>query len=223
MAETSWEAQSRRKTRFWKWSVIILLAVLVAGIIIHNNRDVVSGADEPSEEGDSFSMAVDSGAVSASAPATKDHAPAGEHRTEVHAINTVAAESHADPDVPAAAPNPERKDFYSIASGRTAGIPSAIDSVEVGEVPCVVSNRKDIVVRIALVVYCDKAKKSEVLFKRDALAVVIRNTIRSRDLESIRFDAIEPELITAMNLVFDTRTIADIALRSVKIEKASYE
>jgi hypothetical protein len=76
-------------------------------------------------------------------------------------------------------------------------------------------------VRIALVVYCDKVKKSEVLFKRDALAVVTRNSIRTRDLESIRFDKLEPELITAMNLVFDTQTITGIAVRSVKIEKAS--
>ena len=105
----------------------------------------------------------------------------------------------------------------------TKVVVSSVDSVEVGEVPCVVSNRPDVVVRVAVVVYCDMAMKPEVLFKRDALAVVIRNTIRPWDLESIRFNVLKPGLLKAMNLVFDTRTITDIALRSVKIEKASFE
>jgi hypothetical protein len=53
--------------------------------------------------------------------------------------------------------------------------------------------------------------------------VVTRDLIRKRDIEEIRFDALEPELLRSMNLVFDTHTITGIAFRSVRIEKASYE
>ena len=223
MAETSWETHARRRTRLWKWSLIILLVVLVAGIIIYNNRDVISGKTvleaEPGEH------------VQESSDTVVKAVPDLPHKKAVSGIpaDTVQSKTgkqkHLERPQPVVPVNSVQAARPRLPTGKpaTKAVVSSVDSVEVGEVPCVVSNRPDVVVRIAVVVYCDKAMKPEVLFKRDALAVVIRNTIRPWDLESIRFDVLKPGLLKAMNLVFDTRTITDIALRSVKIEKASFE
>ena len=225
MAETSWEAQTRRRNRFWKWLLIILLIILVAGIIIYNNRDVISGRaglHQDGEVNESFSLAAD-GATGTEA---ERESLSGKHDT----AQSANLNSSTTPVPPAGrvvtepAPLQVKKLETPVVSSSPSAHTRAIeDSVEIGEVPCIVANRNDIIVRIALVVYCDKAKKSEVLFKRDALAVVTRNAIRTRDLESIRFDELEPELISAMNIVFDIQTITGIAVRSVKIEKVLNE
>jgi hypothetical protein len=230
MAETSWEAQARRRSWPWKWPLIILLVIIAAGIIIHNNRDVISGTADGRDNPDSiasFSLAV-SGEDSTAArhvatavpePAHNRVAPAPPARSEARKV-TAAVERQMTAATPFAVPKkrePPEKPKPEVSSK------TAVDSVEIGEVPCSVLNRRDITVRIVLVVYCAKVKRAEVVFKRDALAVVTRNVLRTRDLEEVRFDALEPELITSMNLVFDTRTITGIAFRSVKIEKASHE
>lgn len=209
MAETSWEAHARRRFWLWKWPPIILLAVIAAGIIIYNNRDVISGTAGVREKPDSaavFSLAgsgddrVAAGHVAAAVPEPlrKPVEPAPAARPEVKK-GADAVERRMTVSLPSAV----RKQREQPEKPKPA-VPSrtAVDSVDIGEVPCSVLNRRDITVRIALVVYCDKAKRAEVVFKRDALAVVTRNAIRTRDLEEVRFDALEPELITSMNLVF---------------------
>jgi hypothetical protein len=230
MAETSWEAHARRRSGLWKWPPIILLVIIAAGIIIYNNRDVISGTADGREKADSV-------ATFSLAGSGDDSAAAGHVAAAVPEPLRKPVES-----APAARPD-VKKDTVPVKRHMTASLPSAVrkereqpekpkpavssttavDSVEIGEVPCSVLNRRDITVRIVLVVYCDKAKRAEVVFKRDALAVVTRNAIHKRDLEEVRLDALEPELIKSMNLVFDTRTITGIAFRSVKIEKASHE
>jgi hypothetical protein len=230
MAETSWEAHARRRTWLWKWPPIILLVIIAAGIIIYNNRDVISGTADPQKDSDSieaFSLALsdDDSAAAGRAETTVPEPPrkrvAPEKATKPRIKkDSIPVERHVTAQTPLTVQKePERPE----RSKPPVSSESAADSVEIGEVPCSVLNRRDLTVRIVLVVYCDKAKRAEVLFKRDALAVMTRNVIRTRDLEQVRFDMLEPELLRSMNLVFDKRTITGIAFRSVKIEKASHE
>jgi hypothetical protein len=222
MAESSWEAHTRRQPWLWKWPLLILIVIVAVGIIIYNNRDVISGTAVAQEKPDSLTS-VSFSVVS------DDRAAAGPQRR-------VESASAARPEVRKGSVVPvDRQMTASVPSVLRKGpelpekpkpvIPSKteVDSVEIGEVPCAMLNRRDITVRIVLVVYCDKAKRAEVVLRRDALAVVTRDLIRKRDIEEIRFDALEPELLRSMNLVFDTHTITGIAFRSVRIEKASYE
>jgi hypothetical protein len=229
MAETSWEAHTRRRPRLWKWPLLILIVIVAAGIIIYNNRDVISGTAGAQEKPDSvatFSFAADSDKPAGHVAAAVPEQP----QRRVESAPATRPEVRKDPIVPvqrqmtAPIPSVLRKEpRLPEKPGLVIPSKNAADSVEIGEVPCSVLNRRDITVRIVLVVYCDKENRAEVIFKRDALAVVTRNLIRTRDLEEVRFDALEPELLRSMNLVFDTRTITGIAFRSVRIEKASYE
>jgi hypothetical protein len=231
MAESSWEAHTRRQPWLWKWPLLILIVIVAVGIIIYNNRDVISGTAVAQEKPDSltsvsFSVVSDDRAAAGHVAAAVNEQPqrrvesASAARPKVRKGSVVPV----DRQMTASVPSVLRKG-PELPEKPKPVIPSKteVDSVEIGEVPCAMLNRRDITVRIVLVVYCDKAKRAEVVLRRDALAVVTRDLIRKRDIEEIRFDALEPELLRSMNLVFDTHTITGIAFRSVRIEKASYE
>ncbi|MBN1130193.1 MAG: hypothetical protein JXA71_14470 [Chitinispirillaceae bacterium] len=214
MAERSWEEHAHRGNRTWKWLLILLPVVLVAGISIYNNRDViyeVSGFRKNLDTAAAF-------AVSAAETPAQTAVKPGEAEKDVAPGRTAVA-------VPKGPPPGKKGPFVKDAdsSTRSSSSVAAGDSVEIGEIPCRVLNRDDIVMMISLVVFCDRQARRTVLVRRDAIGVLVQNALRALDLETVKLDALKLDLLEAMNRLFDTKTITGISFRSVRIEKVSSE
>jgi hypothetical protein len=236
MTETSWEEHVRRRTGIGKWLLIVLPVVLVAAISIYNNRDViykVAGSSSDQDSGGAF-FASDSEpppvtveprvAESVPSPAArvkdvprkplKKNEPEKKVASEKTGINADSEVRRRNPDLPVAVTGqPERSSPTTVVS----------DSVEIGEIPCKVLNRDDIVMMIDLVVFCDWSARRNVLMRRDMIGVLVQNALHTRDLETVKPDALKPELLGEINRLFKAKIITGISFRSIRIEKVSSE
>ena len=235
MSETSWEKQAKSKTRRWIWLGGMVLFAAAAGIVVYNNRDDFSGGQDSGKGGgESSSFTVNAPADTPEAAREPREEKAAPPAVEKAVKKTVSAPAPA----PAAKPVPAvgKKTSGHAAAGTftpgsgtkvraaanaaaTAGL--SADSVEINGVLCSVANRSDIKVRLSMVARCDAADKREVLIKRDALAVVTQKVMRGKDLEEVKVGKIKGELLKAMNALFKNKTISDVVMSSITIEKVS--
>ncbi|MBN2036458.1 MAG: hypothetical protein JW768_06920 [Chitinispirillaceae bacterium] len=226
MSESSWEQHTGRASNFWKWLFIILLVVVVAGIIIYNNRDSIfhpaDGAGD-NDAGGVFSL-VSEGDVPENGLTAREDSTS---RPDKHFRAQVRREQIGDRTDSSEVSVRDKQRSHPVTkeprAQETRTARDKRDSVDLGNVSCRVQNRDDIVVVAELTVYCDASRKQEVLVKRDALSVLTQSVVRSKDLEAVKIGAIKEELRKAMNRMFDSPAVTGISFRSVKIEKAVYE
>jgi hypothetical protein len=87
-----------------------------------------------------------------------------------------------------------------------------------------VSDRKDIIIRLALeLFYNDSTETREILLKRDALRVVARKVIQRKELNSIRKEILSNEFENEMNMIFDKKTLQKVIVREFHIEKVDVQ
>ncbi len=83
-----------------------------------------------------------------------------------------------------------------------------------------VIDRKDIIISLALeLFYDDTSDKYEILIRRDALKVIAKKVIRTKELNSIKKDMLSDELKNEMNSIFDRKTLNNVKIREFQIEK----
>ena len=83
-----------------------------------------------------------------------------------------------------------------------------------------VIDRKDIFISLALeLFYDDTSDNREILIRRDALKVVVKKVIQTKELNSIKKDMLSEELKNEMNSIFDRKTLINVRIREFHIEK----
>jgi hypothetical protein len=196
MPDTTWEESQKRNPRFRLWIllIIILLGISVAGIIIYNNRDYLSGT-----------RASGSGTVS----------------REVFSTDAVAPKKHGISDRTAALEgNSPREGFSSSAKPGRSKNAADQDSVILKDIRCRVMDRNDITIKMSVRLYFgDAGQRREVLLRCETMAVVARKTVGTTALEDIKIDKIKPVLLREMNAVFEKDMFNDIAIDNITVEK----
>jgi hypothetical protein len=97
-------------------------------------------------------------------------------------------------------------------------------SILLPNVESMVSDRKDIIIRLALeLFYNDPADTRGILSKRDPLRVVARKVIQRKELNSIRKESLSDEFENEMNTIFDKKTLQKVIVREFHIEKVDVQ
>jgi hypothetical protein len=207
MDAPSWEQKTRRPlVRVVRWLIILLFISAVAGIIIYNNRDLISGSAVPAN---TIAAAHDSSGLFS--PSRADRSGP---LTSATTLTTVESIRGSGSDRPAVSVRPLETD-----GGRGF---ASVDSVALGEMVTPVPGRPEVKVHFTAMLYFGERRYRNVLLtRRDALSVMARSVVRSRDLATASDGLLRPEMVSALNAVLDTPVITDAVVRNISIEKVS--
>lgn len=246
--ESEWErSQNLHKKNIITRFFLILPIALVIGILIVNNRDLISGGqtvDESDFTSDSILGDPDQIEENEMHPYShdinKEKTDATRKLIAENAEKTAAPEKKSDTD----AKTVETKNNVTSAGQRKIlkKKPALINhdsfsekpaaslnktefnepSVELPPFQCSIENRKDIVISLSLeLFYKDSTFRSAILFRRNEIKVMIMRVIRKKVLSEMKITVLEKELMKDINSIFDRPTVSQLKIRNIQIEKVS--
>ena len=198
MTDTTWEESQKRNphSRFLIWLVVILLGTALAGIIIYNNRDFIPGL-KPSGSRPSSREVFSTDAVSAGLPGSLNK-------------SSVTSGSVRSNDIPS----------HAIRNAPVTGL----DFVEINDIICRVMDRNDVRIKLSVRLgFGDTEKRSEVLVRREVIAVIVQKALQTMALEDVKIDKIKPVLLKNSNAIFEKKVFNDIVIDTISIEKVLNE
>lgn len=183
MAE-SW-SKSRKKRKKITLVLLLVSAVVVAGIFIYNNHDFFS---QGSPETAHFSVEKDEPTQQLAPPAA-DEKPAAEIQSEVQVAKPSVKEDSPKPET-------ERAEKYSVT---------------IPPMRCALADRDNLVIRVSLkFLFSEESVRDDILLKREELKVITQKVLSQKTLSDIKVNEIRAELLKAANGILENGKVDDI-------------
>ena len=246
--ESAWE-QSRKvqKKKIIVRFFLILSFLFILGILIMNNRDLISGkraVNEPGHGSESTTLSrvlsEDRGTpiygqdfngvkedtvrkkISEKIIKTPENVKKTDSGNKNEKMGKKASESRIKKNQTKTVPVMEQNSLPEKQTVPSVKTESDEFSVELPPFPCSIENRKDIVISLSLeLFYKDSSFRDAILFRRNELKVMVMRVIRKKVLPEMKINVLEKELLKEVNSVFDRQTISKVKIRNIKIEKVS--
>jgi hypothetical protein len=85
-------------------------------------------------------------------------------------------------------------------------------------------DRNDLRIRLSIGLhFSDAERRSEIMARREVIAVMAQKTLKTRALDDIKIERIKPLLLREINTVFETGVFNDISIHTIAVEKVSNE
>jgi hypothetical protein len=229
MSETTW-IQIRKKRRRGKVFLVILVCLVIAGIIVRNNRDILLqqfhalGAGAPKKQTFKLQTPLQSPDTAASVQATEPAETSSQDNTAMpppapanqNVVSKMASQKTPLPD------GPKAEDF-SEGPPRTVSAPAPLlvqQSVMLEKIPCRIRDRSDLRVIIGLeLLFSGDSARQEIMLKREDLKVMVLQVFKGKSLDDMVVESLRPEIKIALNRIITHAPITDIEFRDFRIEK----
>ena len=223
MTESSWEAK-RRSDRKIRITLLLIIAplILLGTVLFINNREMIGGEKTLSSPGREFDTSTGNTPVEQryAADSTDSVVPA------------VSDEYNSKKILPLDSVKEEKKESITNVESRPVQkkhIPPLSKKTSVQEnfsellppFSYKIENRKDIVISLTLELFFnDPDTRMAIRLRRDDIKVMVSRVLWHCEIESIRNNDLERQLLNEVNSIFDVGEISNVAIKKIQVEKA---
>ena len=245
--ESAWE-QSRKlqKKKIFKRIILVLPILSITGILIVNNRDLITGEKTVIESNrvsddstpntalsesrenqlsESVVREVRKDTVKKKAPEVAAKAVKVENRpvvTKKKEKKSSGAVQATEKTMPKSVPLSKPDSLQQKQTSKSDKTESREFSIELPSFPCSIENRKDIVISLSLeLFYTNSSFRDEILFRRNEIKVMVLRVMQNKVLPEMKIMVLEKDLLKDVNSIFDQPTISRLKIRNIQIEKVS--
>jgi flagellar basal body-associated protein FliL len=231
MSDESWLSQSRKKRNKNRWTLVLILAVLVAaGIFLKNNHELLWSSKGPDKSDvntespvfsikDTVKPEAGSQKAAVAAPLVSNHAPLVEKKVEPNAETKpeVKAELKAlkkGTDLPLPGKDTAKPGAETFRAPQKS-------SVLLSDIRCFLRDRKGpgLVLSLDLVFDENRQLKQELLVKKDMLKVMIKKTVSEKNIDDMKADSLRFKIKKSLNTLLENGKIIDIEIKELRIDK----
>jgi flagellar basal body-associated protein FliL len=194
----SWEDSKKKRSPI---GLIALLVIIVIGIgfLIYNNRDIFPAGKAVPKTGRAKAKSLDDRKadipVVPAGPTEGNNSNKGDRREQkVSSSDTVKGKAEISEDAA-----------------------SAVFSLDLPPILCTLADKQGLSIRVSLKLYFrEKELEREILFKRDAIKLIVKKVFAEKHLSDIVVDMLRAELQKEINALLEQGAIIDIEFLDFK-------